>query len=64
MAKIVNIFSSMDEDMKDYHKKIWKHRAIVVLKYVGIVLLVLAAIFGFRYYLNNRNFSAYQVRKV
>lgn len=61
MAKIVNIFSSMDEDMKDYHKKIWKHRAIVVLKYVGIVLLVLAAIFGLRYYLNNRNFSGYSI---
>lgn len=61
MAKIVNIFSSMDEDMKDYHKKIWKHRAWVLLKYALIAGLVFGGIFGFRYYLNNRNFSGYSI---
>ena len=61
MAKIVNMFSSMDEDMKDYHKKIWKHRANVILKYMGIAAVVLAVMFGFRYYLNNRSFSGYSI---
>lgn len=61
MAKIVNLFSSLDEDMKDYHKKIWKHRTWVSLKYVLIACLVLGGIFGFRYYLNNRNFSGYSI---
>ena len=55
------MFSSMDEDMKDYHKKIWKHRALVALKYVLIAGVVLGGIFGFRYYLNNRNFSGYSI---
>ena len=61
MAKIVNMFSSMDEDMKDYHKKIWKHRGLVALKYVLIAGVLLGAVFGFRYYLNNRNFTGYSI---
>lgn len=61
MAKVVNIFSSTDEDMKDYHKKIWKHRIIVVLKYAVLSLLVLLAAFGIRYYLNNRSFTGYSI---
>ena len=61
MAKVVNIFSSMDEDMKNYHKKIWKHRAAVIIKYAVIVGLVLLMIFGLRYYLNNRSFSGYSI---
>lgn len=61
MAKVVNIFSSMDEDMKDYHKKIWKHRSAVAFKYIAIVCLVLLAIFGIRYYLNNRSFTGYSI---
>ena len=61
MAKVVNIFSSMDEDMKNYHKKIWTHRTVVVLKYVLAICLVLLAVFGIRYYLNNRTFSGYSV---
>ena len=51
----------MDEDMKDYHKKIWKHRAWALLKYALIAGLVFGGIFGFRYYLNNRNFSGYSI---
>lgn len=61
MAKVVNFFSSMDEDMKDYHKKIWKHRVIVIVKYAVIVLLVLLAVWGIRYYLNNRSFTGYSI---
>lgn len=61
MAKVVNIFSSMDGDMKNYHKKIWRHRAAVILKYLGIVVLLLLAVFGIRYYLNNRTFSGYSI---
>ena len=37
MAKVVNIFPSMDEDMKDYHKKIWRHRVSLILKYAAVV---------------------------
>lgn len=61
MAKVVNIFSSMDEDMKNYHKKLWKHRTAVILKYVMIICLALLIIFGIRYYLNNRTFSGYSI---
>lgn len=61
MAKVVNIFSSMDEDMKDYHKKIWKHRLAVVMKYAVIAVLVLLAVFGMRYYFNNRSFTGYSI---
>lgn len=61
MAKIVNIFSSLDEDMKDYHKKIWKHRLGVGLKYVIIVGVVIVGLILFGYYLNNRTFTGYSV---
>ena len=61
MAKVVNMFSSMDEDMKDYHKKIWIHRAAVAVKYIAVVLVCLLAVFGIRYYLNNRSFTAYSI---
>ncbi len=61
MAKVVNIFPSMDEDMKDYHKKIWGHRIAVALKYAAIVAVILFAIFGIRYYLNNRTFTGYSI---
>ena len=61
MAKVVNIFSSMDEDMKDYHKKIWKHRVAVMAKYAAIAALVLLSLFGIRYYLNNRSFTGYSI---
>ena len=45
VAKVVNIFPSMDEDMKDYHKKIWRHRVSLILKYAAVVAVVLLAIF-------------------
>lgn len=61
MAKVVNIFSSVDEDMKDYHKKIWKHRTAVIIKYIAIVVVILLALFGIRYYLNNRSFTGYSI---
>ena len=61
MAKVVSIFSSIDEDMKDYHKKIWKHRTGIVLKYLVIFGLILLAIFGIRYYFNNRSFTGYSI---
>ena len=61
MAKVVNIFPSMDEDMKDYHKKIWRHRFSVILKYAAVVAVVLLAIFGVRYYMNNRTFTGYSI---
>ena len=44
MAKVVKFMPSMDEDMKDYHKKIWKHRIAVILKYalvIGLFVLLL-----------------------
>lgn len=61
MAKVVNIFSSMDEDMKEYHKKIWKHRLAMVVKYTVIIGLILLVIVGIRYYLNNRSFTGYSI---
>lgn len=61
MAKVVNMFPSMDEDMKDYHKKIWRHRAVVALRYISVVAVILFAIFGIRYYLNNRTFTGYSI---
>lgn len=61
MAKVVKMFSSEDTDMKTYHKKIWKHRAAVLLKYVLMAGLALFALFGIRYYLNNRTYSGYSI---
>ena len=61
MAKVVNFLPSMDEDMKDYHKKIWKHRTAVIIKYVTVIVLVLFVIFGIRYYVNNRSYTGYSI---
>lgn len=61
MAKVVKMFSSADADMKDYHKKIWKHRGMVTLKYAGLLVLMLFIVFGIRYYLSNRTYSGYSI---
>lgn len=61
MAKVINMFSSADEDMKDYHKKIWKHRVLVIGKYIVIAGIVIAAVLLMRYYLNHRTFSGYSI---
>ena len=61
MAKVVKFNSFMDDDMKDYHKKIWRHRAAVGLKYLLLVVLILGAFFGIRYYLNNRSYTGYSI---
>ena len=61
MAKVVNFLPSMDEDMKDYYKKIWKHRTAVIIKYVTVIVLVLFVIFGIRYYVNNRSYTGYSI---
>ncbi len=55
------MFSSMDADMKNYHKKIWAHRAAIVLKYAAIICLALLIIFMIQYYLNNRTYSGYSI---
>ena len=47
--------------MKDYHKKIWRHRVSLILKYAAVVAVVLLAIFGVRYYMNNRTFTGYSI---
>ena len=61
MAKVVKFNSFMDDDMKDYHKKIWRHRAAVGLKYLLLIMLILGAVFGIRYYLNNRSYTGYSI---
>ena len=61
MAKVVKFNSFIDEDMKDYHKKIWKHRVSVGLKYLLAALLVFGALLGIRYYFNNRSYTGYSV---
>ena len=47
--------------MKDYHKKIWRHRVSVILKYAVVAVAVLLVIFGIRYYMNNRTFTGYSI---
>ena len=61
VANVVNFIPHADDDMKDYHKKIRKHRTAVGIKYAAIICLVLLAFFGIRYYLNNRSFAGYSV---
>lgn len=61
MAKVVNIFSSMDEDMKDYHKKIWKHRTAQIVKGIAVILAVLAVGWGIRHYMQNKTFTSYSI---
>lgn len=61
VAKIINIFSSADDEMKDYERKIWKHKMAVYLRYAVLVLLVIAVIAGIRYYVKNRSFSDYSI---
>lgn len=61
MAKVVNMFPSMDEDMKGYHKKLWKHRGAVLIKYLIIFILLLLAAYGIFYYTANRSYSDYSV---
>ncbi len=61
VAKIINIFSSPDETMQDYQKKIWKHKRQVYVRYAVIAAVLLILIFGVRYYLNNRSYSGYTV---
>ena len=61
VAKIVNIFSSLDDEMKDYHEKIWKHRMWVAAKYAMLAAVLVIALILFRYYLNNRTFSGYSI---
>lgn len=61
MAKIVNMFPSMDEDMRGYHKKLWKHRGRVFAKYLVIIILLLLAAYGIFYYTANRSYSGYSV---
>lgn len=61
MAKIVNIFSSADEDMKDYQKKIWKHRTAVTIRYAVAAVVIVLILLGIRYYLNHRSFTGYSI---
>lgn len=61
MAKVVNMFPSMDEDMKGYHKKLWKHRGAVLIKYLIMFILLLLAAYGILYYTANRSYSDYSV---
>lgn len=61
MAKVVNIFSSMDEDMKNYQKKLWTHRTAVFLRLAVILVLLFLAALGIRFYMNNRTFSGYSI---
>ena len=61
MAKVVNFIPSMDDDMRDYHKKIWKHRVTIVMSYLLGAALVVALILGLRFYMNNRSFTSYSI---
>lgn len=61
VAKVVDFISSSDEDMKDYEKKIWRHRMAVIFRYVLVGVLLLILVFGIRYYLNNRSFTGYSI---
>lgn len=55
------MFSSADEDMREYHKRLLRHRGNVLLRYLLTAALVAAIFFGISYYFNNRSFSSYIV---
>lgn len=61
VAKVVKMFSSEDEDMKEYQKKLWNHRRNVLLRCVLIAAAVFMICFCVRYYFKNRSFSRYVV---
>lgn len=51
----------MDEDMKDYHKKLWKHRAAQMIKYVLFAAVAAACLWGIRDYGKNKTFTSYVI---
>lgn len=57
MAKIIDLFPSMDDDMRSYHKKIWSHRLGILLKYLGLLCMILLVIYGIFYYVKNKSYS-------
>lgn len=61
MAKIIQMFSNMDEDMKDYNKKIWEHRLKRYSKYVLAGVLLILVVWAMGFYLNNRSFTSYTI---
>lgn len=61
MAKIIKMFSSDDEDMKEYHKKLRKHRRSIILRNLLIAAAATLVFLGISYYFNNRSFSGYVV---
>ena len=61
MSKIVNINSSMDDGMKEYHKKLRNHRIGVLTRSLVIALVIILSVVGIRFYFNNRSFSEYMV---
>lgn len=64
MAKIIHMFSSMDDDMREFNEKIWKHRTALAVRFCILLALVVGGIFGIRYYINNRSFTGYSVSSV
>ncbi len=64
MAKIVNIFSSMDEEMRGFEKKIWVHRRKRLIIYAAIILTGILIVLGVSYYLGNRSFTSYSIASV
>ena len=50
--------------MKDYHKKIWKDRGVVFVKYALVLAAILLVAGGIRYYMKNRVFNGYSVTAV
>lgn len=61
MAKIIKMFSSEDENAREYQKKLWNHRKNVLLRYALIAGAVIVFCICIRYYFNNRSFSRYSV---
>lgn len=51
----------MDEDMKDYHKKLWKHRAAQMIKYGLVVAVTAACLWGIHDYGKNKTFTGYVI---
>ena len=64
MAKIIHMFSSMDDDLREFNEKIWKHRTALAVRFCILLALVVGGIFGIRYYINNRSFTGYSVSSV
>lgn len=61
MAKITPLFKNSDHDMKEYHGKLFRHRAKQGLKVLVCAVVVVGAIAGTWMWSQNKTYLAYEV---